>query len=303
MVANPQDANEDQLRAFREFRQWLVGKGVTNRVSGHRDWVSTSCPGDHLYRRVKSGDWGTGGNTPESPSGSSGATWSIGEYEVPKGDPILLKGSSGSLVKALQRCLLAWRSSLLPVWKDDGSYGDECVEAVEAFQTAFGLFKDGRYGPVTAEKMREVITSIVGPEGVLGLSKVRKFNDSTYEQILPRGEWQELRLGEGLYSLAFEGETYSAHVGIAVEGLNKGDEFQIRFTEVKKNPESGGPQYIRASSLPIDSPVHDAGFLHATASWAGQLPSDRRLRVEVIHYSTSETVKVIRRTAHVLHSD
>lgn len=44
-----------QIQAFRELRAWLRGKGLGAAVRGHRDFVSTSCPGSVLYGMVKSG--------------------------------------------------------------------------------------------------------------------------------------------------------------------------------------------------------------------------------------------------------
>lgn len=47
--------NAAQINAVRELRQWLMGKGVAGAVRGHRDFVSTSCPGDIAYRMVQDG--------------------------------------------------------------------------------------------------------------------------------------------------------------------------------------------------------------------------------------------------------
>lgn len=44
-----------QIDAVRELRAWLMSKGVGGLVKGHRDFFSTSCPGDHLYRMVRDG--------------------------------------------------------------------------------------------------------------------------------------------------------------------------------------------------------------------------------------------------------
>lgn len=44
-----------QVTAFRELRAWLRGKGLGAAVRGHRDFISTSCPGSVLYGMVKSG--------------------------------------------------------------------------------------------------------------------------------------------------------------------------------------------------------------------------------------------------------
>lgn len=45
-----------QKEAFRLLRAWLMGKGVAGAVKGHRDFVSTSCPGEDIYRMVRSGE-------------------------------------------------------------------------------------------------------------------------------------------------------------------------------------------------------------------------------------------------------
>ena len=303
MVSNNQDPNSSQLKAFREFREWLRARGVNaNNITPHSRWISPSCPGDHIRRRISSGNWGTGGSTPPPASGGgSGDVWVIGDLRVPKGDPVLRKTSSGALVKNLQQCLMAWRPNILPKWKDDGDYGDETVSAVETFQAAHGLNKDGAYGTNSANKMREVITALQ-KTGVLGMTDSRTFNDNDSEQVLPRGEWVEVRLEDGKYSLAFDGETYLAHVALRVAGLVKGEELQVRFTEVRPNPGTPPPNYTRVRHLGITSPVHDGGQLHVTTSWAGKLASDRRLRVEVTHFSESEEVKITGRTASVLYA-
>jgi hypothetical protein len=48
-----------QIQAFREFRSWLRGKGVAAALRGHRDFVSTDCPGTTLYRMVRDGTLAT----------------------------------------------------------------------------------------------------------------------------------------------------------------------------------------------------------------------------------------------------
>lgn len=44
-----------QVAAFKELRAWLRGKGLGSAIRGHRDFISTSCPGSILYGMVKSG--------------------------------------------------------------------------------------------------------------------------------------------------------------------------------------------------------------------------------------------------------
>ncbi|WP_101791039.1 peptidoglycan recognition protein family protein [Nonomuraea indica] len=55
MCGPSEDPTPAQIDAVRELRAWLMDKGVGGLVKGHRDFYSTSCPGDRLYRLVKNG--------------------------------------------------------------------------------------------------------------------------------------------------------------------------------------------------------------------------------------------------------
>lgn len=64
----PSDTITDaQINAVRQLREWLMepATSISGTVKGHRDFVSTSCPGDKLYRMVRDGvfskpaRWGT----------------------------------------------------------------------------------------------------------------------------------------------------------------------------------------------------------------------------------------------------
>ncbi|MGW4426442.1 peptidoglycan recognition protein family protein [Streptosporangium sp. NPDC004631] len=50
-----EDPTPEQVDAVRQLRAWLMSKGVGPAVKGHRDFYSTSCPGDRLYRLVRDG--------------------------------------------------------------------------------------------------------------------------------------------------------------------------------------------------------------------------------------------------------
>lgn len=280
--------------------------GRTLARKGHRDINSTSCPGSNNYAWWKSSGFRdvAGGS-----GGSVGNVWTVGEHKVPTGAPMLSHGDSGALVKHLQRCLMAWKSDSLPEYEDDGDYGDETKTAVENFQASNGLQKDGVYGPNTAVKMKQVLTPAPTPppEPAPGeysdADGSRIFRDTKTEQVVPRGEWTLVRFGEGRYSLAFDEEEYMAYVAMTVEGLEKGDEFQVRFVEVRPSEKDSGPKYLRDNVLATDSPVHDAGKLHAIGSWGGQVPENRRIRVEVNHWSDSKKVQIVSRSASVLYSE
>ncbi|MGS2645817.1 peptidoglycan recognition protein family protein [Streptosporangium sp. G12] len=50
-----EDPPAAQIDAVRQLRAWLMGKGMAAAVKGHRDFFSTSCPGDRLYALVRNG--------------------------------------------------------------------------------------------------------------------------------------------------------------------------------------------------------------------------------------------------------
>lgn len=81
-------------------------------------------------------------------------------------------------------------------------------------------------------------------------------------------------------SVLLGGALYAVSVGVRVTGLEKGQEFQMRVARYR---EVGG-KYVRASAMPINSPVHDGGKGHFTYTWTGHVPAaDKgRLRVEVL---------------------
>lgn len=124
----------------------------------------------------------------------------------------------------------------------------------------------------------------------------RSFTKSTPQNV-PAGKWTQIGFDNDLWSLAFEGEIYSAEVGLTVAGLERGQEFQWRLAEYVH-----GTPWQRKKALRIASPVHDSGRLHDTRTRNGRLPKDRRLRLEVIHYGDPEqTVTVDAASADVLY--
>lgn len=59
---------DGQLRAWHRLRSWYVNeKGGKTAVYGHRDFTSTSCPGDELYGLVRDGTLKNSSTTPSKP--------------------------------------------------------------------------------------------------------------------------------------------------------------------------------------------------------------------------------------------
>lgn len=160
MLGGTQVPTVKQLAAIVDLLAWLRARGVRASVTGHRDWTSTSCPGTHLYGRVRSGDW-TSGGTPGGGGGTAPAPsfsyWTVGDVRVPTGTPMITQGMRGTPVTRLQESLLAWRPGLLPGWGADGGFGDETAAALRTFQSARGIGRDGVYGPESAAALRRAL--------------------------------------------------------------------------------------------------------------------------------------------------
>ena len=105
--------------------RWLYDQGCARagRILtryGHRDGISTSCPGDRLYAWVKAGM--------PSPSSSTPAP----------AQTVWGEGDTGDKVAAIQAIVGA---------DADGDWGPLTTAAVKAWQTAHGLTADGLWGP------------------------------------------------------------------------------------------------------------------------------------------------------------
>jgi hypothetical protein len=55
MSGDKEQPTAAQVNAFKELRAWLRGKGLAAAIKGHRDFISTSCPGLALYGLVRDG--------------------------------------------------------------------------------------------------------------------------------------------------------------------------------------------------------------------------------------------------------
>lgn len=146
MVGGSQQPPANMLRAFRELRTWLKARGVnSSSITGHQAHISTSCPGTPLMSRVRSGDWGTGGTTPEGENPLLG---------LREGDGIP-NPSEG--VKAVQRLIVA------------AGFGD--------LLGSTGV--DGQWGPATSAGLlaaRQYVGS--------GLTSIQTMTGESYAQLI-----------------------------------------------------------------------------------------------------------------------
>ena len=102
-------------------------------LTAHRWFAATACPGDWMYARE--GDL------------ASKVTTALGSGDTDV-SVNLQKGDSGDAVKTMQKMLIACGYSCGSAGAD-GSFGENTLSAVKAFQKAAGVTVDGIYGSVT----------------------------------------------------------------------------------------------------------------------------------------------------------
>jgi len=120
-----EDPSVEQIEAVRQLRAWLMEQSVAGTVKGHRDFISTSCPGDKAYALVKDGTF-------SKPPGSG----SLEDDMVG-----LREGDSGERVKFLQELLVKAGHSVGESGID-GDYGPATSKAVLAARKAEGSRQD-----------------------------------------------------------------------------------------------------------------------------------------------------------------
>jgi len=119
---------------------------------GHRDFLSTECPGNSFYAQL--------------PSLRSAVAAKLGGTPPPAGRtwPTLQQGSSGFRVTTLQY-LLRYRGQSVTV---DGAFGSGTKTAVVAFQNANGLLADGIVGAQTWERLVTTVSEGANNDAVRG---------------------------------------------------------------------------------------------------------------------------------------
>lgn len=103
----------------------------------------------------------------------------------------------------------------------------------------------------------------------------------TFDRHYEKGKGWKSKKAEP--SILFGPCFYSATVAVRVRGLVRGQELQIRLAHFREK-EGGG--WERSGGMPLSSPVHDGGSLHAVHPWQGHINGSRRgrVRVEVQHF-------------------
>lgn len=172
LATGPDDVVTDvQINAVRQLREWLMEpeSSIAGAVKGHRDFISTSCPGTKAYRMVQDGTfrkkakWGK--DVPKKPTptepapapspkpnpGTSKAPkfpLPRGHYFGPKSGPV----SSVSGYYSHRADLRKWQQRMRNrgwVISVDGLYGPQTKGVALAFQREKRLAADGLIGAQT----------------------------------------------------------------------------------------------------------------------------------------------------------
>ena len=122
--------------------------------------------------------------------------------ETPLGSRLLMDGSEGSDVRALQEMLLSLGYAL-PRYGADGNFGAETEAAMRAFQTAEGLDVDGKYGEKSHAALMDALSADVeAPEPPAQPDEDGEENDAekpvgSHVVIVSEGGKVNIRVGNG----------------------------------------------------------------------------------------------------------
>lgn len=103
----------------------------------------------------------------------------------------------------------------------------------------------------------------------------------TFDRVYDAQGWREKSAEP---SIVFGPCFYSSTLAIRAEGLTRGQEVQIQFAHYRRSADDSG--WERSGGMPISSPVHDGGSLHAVHVWQSHITGGRRgrVRAEVQHF-------------------
>ncbi|MGW9637424.1 peptidoglycan recognition protein family protein [Nocardiopsis alba] len=172
LMTGPKDEVTDaQINAVRQLREWLMepASSTSGTVLGHRDFISTSCPGDKAYRMVQDGTftkparWGSETPAPPKPTEPAPAPapkpkpptataprfpLPTGWYFGPRSGPAYSVSGYYSHRDDLRRWQRRMRDRGWTI-SVDGLYGPQTATVAQTFQKEKGLGVDGLIGART----------------------------------------------------------------------------------------------------------------------------------------------------------
>lgn len=140
------DTSPDPIRTH--MVQWLCD-------NAHRFGISAELQSEPWHWRYVAGD-----NIPRATLDWERGEAGPGEPDYPK--PTLRVGSKGAEVRKFQEHFNFWRCEGRGPITVDGDFGAQTEAAMRAFQRGLGVGDDGVYGPVTANRYRDVLVLLRG---------------------------------------------------------------------------------------------------------------------------------------------
>lgn len=139
MLGEGESPTTAQIEGVRELRAWLRSKGLAAAVKGHRDFVSTTCPGGPLYALVKDGTFAKAPTSAKRAAAVKAPAWS---GRVLANRKPMMHGSD----------VLAWQTQMRKRgWTitTDGYFGPDCAILARSFQKQKGLKVTGKVDEAT----------------------------------------------------------------------------------------------------------------------------------------------------------
>jgi len=170
LMTGPKDeVTPAQINAVRQLREWLMepASSIAGKVLGHRDFISTSCPGSKAYAMVKDGTFAKaakwGKDTPSVPKPTQPTP-----APAPKPKPPTSKAPSFPGPVLLQppvrktRAAEQWQKQMRARgWTItvDGWFGPQSELVTRTFQSEKKLKRDGIVGPATWKAAWEAVVT------------------------------------------------------------------------------------------------------------------------------------------------
>lgn len=264
LAGGPSDpVTAGSINAVRRLRQWLMStQNINGRVLGHRDFSSTSCPGQTAYNLVRNGTFGGSPGTPAPGNGGGGGVRSM---------------------SAIQRAVN--EMGYTPALDVDGINGPKTQAGVRWLQGRLGVTADGVWGPATEAAYIAYMEDDM-PE--------RRYLSTSSGTRLRRNEWTQIQLGDpnewSLAGISSSAQRFIAEVGWRIEGLNEGDEYQVRLCNY--DPPSGSGSWVEANGRRIGEYFHGTGDAWGSHTFVGQVTGEQRVRVQIKQW-TSDDARVV----------
>lgn len=301
MIGGNERPGAKHIAAVKETIAWLRSRGVANRIRGHRDFNSTSCPGNIIYSMMRQGAFNPGGSW----SGEVGPSYKYWTVEglgikIPTGSPLLSKGDSGTAVKRMQKGLLEYDSGFLPEYGADADYGSETKRYVKRFQRQNGLSDDGVYGPNTAKALRRALEK---GRDFLDMSEFITYS-SDQAQTVSANQENYIRFNktsredsEPIVSFVFTNKKFAGVLNARVKGT-PGAVFGLRMVQARKKD---GEFIINYRGPDNHFTIPESGEARVSVPMADMTYSRQRARATIYPFGEDMTVDEVEVT--VLEAD